>query len=88
MSSRSPAGLGRGLRMRATGALTGRVSCRRRAFGRAFGIIGEGAMTGIGTGMIGTEGALTSGGAGASNICSCSSIPLVNSESVGDSVSV
>ena len=45
-------------------------------------------MTGIGTGIVGTEGALTSGGIGASNICSCSSIPLVNSESVGDSVSV
>jgi hypothetical protein len=76
------------LTRRATGALTGRASCRGRAFGRAFGIIEEGAMTDISTGMIGTDGALTSGGAGASNIWSCSLIPLLNSESVGDLVSV
>jgi hypothetical protein len=45
--------------VRATDALKGRASCRGRAFGRAFGIIGEGAMLGTGAGIGWTDGAMT-----------------------------
>ena len=38
----SPAGVGKGLARRASGALTGRASCLGRALGRAAGIIGVG----------------------------------------------
>jgi hypothetical protein len=82
-SSNNPAGLGGGTTVRATGALTGRASCRRKTFGRAFGIIGEGAMIGTCAGIGWTDGAGTTG-----TIRSCSSISLLKSVSVGDTVSL
>jgi hypothetical protein len=78
-----------GLTIPTKGALTGRASCRGRAFGRAFGIIGEGAMIGIGAGIGWTDGAITGIGAGTTGtIRSCLSRPLLKSESYGDTVSV
>jgi hypothetical protein len=75
--------------MRATGALTGRASCRGSAFARASDIIGEGAMIGIGARIGWTDGAMTGIGAGTTGtIRSCSSMPLLKSESDGDTVSV
>jgi hypothetical protein len=60
-----------------------------RAFGRAFGIIGEGAMLGTGAGKGWTDGAMTGIGAGITGtIRSCSSMPLLKSESEGDTVSL
>ena len=43
----SPAGVGKGLARRASGALTGRASCLGRALGRAAGIIGAGNTGGV-----------------------------------------
>jgi hypothetical protein len=88
-SSNSPAGLGGGTTRRATGALMGRASCRGRAFGRAFYIIGEDTVLGIGAGIGWTDGAMTGIGAGITGtIRSCSSTPLLKSESGGDTVSL
>jgi hypothetical protein len=68
--------------------VTGRASCRGSAFWWALGV-GGGAVIDIDAGIGWTDGATTGIGAGTTGaIRFCSSIPLVKSESEGDSVSM